>query len=95
MTRIVRSTITNMKNLMRGLMIGAVLGVTAGLLLAPRSGEKTRRRLIKGSMRLKESVVDYIDNSIDRLRDQFNSKIDTLAARGKNTINHVTERIKV
>ena len=83
------------KNLIGGLMVGAAIGITAGLLLAPRSGEKTKKRLMKGTIRLKRDVVNYVDGSMEDLRNQFNGKIDQLAKRGKETINNVSERVKV
>jgi gas vesicle protein len=82
------------KNLIGGLMVGAALGVTAGLLLAPRSGEQTRRRILKGSLKFKQGIVDYIDESVENLREQLNEKIDQFAKRGRDTINHVSEKIK-
>lgn len=83
------------KNLIGRLMVGAALGVAAGLLLAPRSGEQTRRKLVKGTMKIKKSIVDYIDTSMDNLRHQFNARIDQVARRGKDAINSVSERVKV
>lgn len=83
------------KNLMGGLIVGAALGITAGLLLAPRSGDKTKKKLMKGSLKLKRDVVNYVDGSVDELRSQFNDKIDQLAKRSKETINHVSDRVKV
>jgi gas vesicle protein len=82
-------------NLIGGFIVGAALGVAAGLLLAPASGARTRKNLIKGSLKLKDNVVDYVDDSIDSLREQLNGKIDQLAKRGKETINHVSEKVKV
>lgn len=35
-----------------GLIVGAMVGASAALLLAPASGEQTRRRLRKGAQRL-------------------------------------------
>ncbi len=83
------------KNLIGGLIVGAAVGVAAGMLMAPRSGEKTRRKLMKGSMKLKKNVVDYVENSLDNLRVQFNDKIDRIARKGKDTINHASEKVKI
>lgn len=85
----------NAKNLIGGLMIGAALGVAAGLLLAPASGEKTRKKIAKDSVNLKNKVKNYVEYSVGALRDQFNEKIDQLAKRGKETINHVSDKVKV
>ena len=83
------------KNLIGGLIVGAAIGIAAGLLLAPRSGAKTKRKLMRGTMKLKRDVVDYVDGSVEELRNQFNQKIDHLAKRSKETINNVSERVKV
>lgn len=83
------------KNLIGGFLAGAALGVAAGLLMAPYSGAKARRKLVRGSMKVKKNVVDYVENSIDSLRSQFNDKIDTIAKRGKETINGAAEKVKM
>jgi len=85
----------NAKNLIGGFLAGAAIGVAAGLLMAPYSGAKARRKLVRGSMKVKKNVVDYVENSIDSLRSQFNDKIDTIAKRGKETINGAAERVKM
>lgn len=85
----------NAKNLIGGFLAGAALGVAAGLLMAPYSGAKARRKLVRGSMKVKRNVVDYVENSIDNLRSQFNDKIDTIAKRGKETINGAAEKVKM
>lgn len=78
----------NAKNLIGGLIVGAALGVAAGLLLAPASGEKTRRKLVKGSMRVKKNVVEYVEGSIESLRAQLNKKIDMVTGKVKETVNN-------
>ncbi len=85
----------NAKSLMSGMVMGAALGVTAGLLLAPSSGEKTRKKLAKGSMKIKKNVQEYIQGSLQELKDQVNERIDQIASRGKETINHVSEKVKI
>ena len=85
----------NARNLIGGFLAGAAIGVAAGLLMAPYSGAKARRKLVRGSVKMKKNVVDYVENSIDNLRDQFNDKIDTISKRGKEAINGVSERVKM
>ena len=77
------------------MIVGIALGVAAGLLLAPTSGEKTRKKLAKVPLKLKNKVKDYVETSVGDLRDQFNERIDQIAKRGKETINHVSEKVKV
>lgn len=82
------------KNIIGGFIAGAAIGVAAGLLLAPASGVKTRRKLMKNSMKVKDNVVDYVESSLDAIRAQFNDKIDAIARRGKETINHASDKVK-
>lgn len=82
----------NAKNLIGGFIAGAALGVAAGLLLAPASGEKTRRKLVKDSQKVKNNVVNYVESSIDALRSQINKRIDQVTGRAKETVNHAAER---
>jgi gas vesicle protein len=82
----------NAKNLIGGFIVGAALGAAAGLLLAPASGEKTRRKIVKGSMKVKKNVVDYVEGSIDALRTQINSKIDQVTGRAKDAVNYAADR---
>lgn len=83
------------KKLIGGLIAGAAIGIAVGLLLAPRSGEKTRKKLINDSLRLKDDVMSSVDDSLNTLRKQFNHKIDQLAKGSKEIINHASERVKV
>ena len=85
----------NAKNLIGGFLAGAAIGVAAGILLAPYSGAKARRKLVRGSMKVKKNVADYVEDSIGDLRSQFNDKIDTLVKKGKETINGAAERVKM
>lgn len=85
----------NARNLIGGFLAGAAIGVAAGLLMAPYSGQKARRKLVKGSMKVKKNVVDYVENSLDGLRSQFNDKIDKVAKRSKEVLNHASEKVKI
>jgi gas vesicle protein len=83
------------RKLIGGILAGAAIGVAVGLLLAPRSGIKTRKKLMSGSLRMKKDVLSSVEDSVDTLRKQFNHKIDQLAKGGKEIINNASERVKV
>ena len=85
----------NAKNLIGGFLAGAAIGVAAGLLMAPYSGAKSRKKILRGSQKIKRNVIDYVEGSLDGIRTQFNDKIETLAKRGKETLNHASEKIKM
>ena len=85
----------NTKDLIGGMIAGAAIGVFAGLALAPEGGRKAKKKFAKGALKRKNKVKEYVKTSVSGLRDQFNERIDQLARRGKETINHVSEKAKV
>lgn len=85
----------NARKLIGGLIAGAAIGVAIGVLLAPGSGAKTRKKLVGGSLKLKKDVMSSVDDSIESIRKQFNSKIDQLARGSKDVINSASETVKM
>ncbi len=77
-----------------GFIAGAALGIAAGMLLAPDSGQRTRKKIVDGSRKLKDDLMNTVDTSLDNIRRQFNSKIDQLARTGKQNIDEASEKIK-
>ncbi len=82
------------KTMIGGLLAGAAIGVAIGILLAPSSGEKTRGKLVKGSRRLTNSVQETVEDSIESLKDRFNFGVDEVVKKGKELINHASDRVK-
>jgi len=80
--------------LIGGFIAGAALGIAAGMLLAPDSGQRTRKKIVDGSIKLKDDLMNTVDTSLDNIRRQFNSKIDQLARAGKQNIDEASEKVK-
>ncbi len=80
------------KNLIGGFIAGAAIGIAVGMLLAPSEGKKTRKKIADGSMKLKDDLVGTVNESIEKLKDQFNGKIDQLAKEGKQKVDYTTKR---
>ncbi|HPI79298.1 MAG: YtxH domain-containing protein [Cyclobacteriaceae bacterium] len=78
-----------------GFLIGAALGAATGLMLAPRSGKKTRKKLKAGSQRLANELIEKANESLDSMKEAYNKKIEEYTRNGKSRIDHFTESIKV
>ncbi len=65
------------------LLIGIGLGVVAGLLLAPRSGEELRQSV----RRRATDGLDYINQQAEK----FRNSADKVVAKGKEWIDAATE----
>ena len=52
-----------------GMLCGAAVGATLGVLLAPRAGAETRRQLAESSGRLREGASEGVNTLISRGRD--------------------------
>ncbi len=79
------------KSLIGGVLIGGAIGVVAGLLLAPQSGQQLRKKISRRTRDLKDDMVDSVSETIDTMRTQFNDKVNQLAANGKAAL-HATDK---
>jgi gas vesicle protein len=64
---------------------GALLGAAAGLLFAPRKGERTRRMV-------KEEVEDFINDKFEDVKSEWNKQLDKISS--SQLINGSKEKAK-
>jgi gas vesicle protein len=83
------------KNLVGGLLAGAAIGVAVGVLLAPRSGEQTRKKIMRESKKLMGGLKHSMEDSVDTLKGRYNHGVDELAKRSKGAIANASERVKI
>lgn len=83
------------KNLIGGFIAGAAVGIAVGMLLAPTDGKKTRQKIVDGTAKLKDNLVGTVNESLEKIRDQFNGKIDQLAKETKQKTDYTSEKMKV
>jgi len=66
------------RNLTTGLLIGAFVGVTAGILFAPKPGRETRKEISEKAAdavdQLREAVADFVSDLQERTEEAVSSE---------------------
>jgi len=69
-------------NFISGLMLGAIIGAGVALLTAPRTGRRTRKRLRRAAVEMRETASDRLD----RLADEVKGKVDEVVQSARDRI---------
>lgn len=82
---------------LRWFLLGALLGAGAALLLAPSSGEETRKRLSRQARRARARTEEMLDefgervrHGATRVRDEVETRIDTV----RGTAEDLTDAVR-
>lgn len=60
-----------------GLMIGTAVGFVTGLLLAPASGNMTRRNIVRRSRAYSQQAIDAVRQYLDNIKQGKSKPMDT------------------
>ncbi len=63
-----------------GLLIGALVGAVAGVLLAPASGAENRKKLKELSIKLKDDIEKKLKEAKEVSQDSYNKIVDGVVA---------------
>ena len=74
-----------------GVLIGASVGILAGILIAPDSGKRTREKLANKAKDLKTRMADTLDNA----KTAYNREVESLLTNGKSGIDSLKNSLKV
>lgn len=81
---------SSLEKFLMGTLLGALVGGLLGVLLAPTSGEETRRKLKTGALDFKNQAGDKVHDSIHDLEES----VEDLKHRATDTLNQSLEHIK-
>lgn len=77
-----------------GILIGLATGAVLGLLLAPQSGKKTRRRINNESESFFKSLQDQLQEGLESIKSQYDDALDTASSRSHDAIKEAKRRAK-
>jgi len=69
-------------NFISGLVLGAIIGAGVALLTAPRTGRRTRKKLRRAAVGMRETAADRLD----RLADEMKDKVDEVVKSARDRI---------
>ena len=73
----------NTLDVLGGMLIGALAGAAAALLLAPQSGKDTRRQIQEKSIELRDRTTELVDDTMAKVRTNANRITMDLKSRGQ------------
>jgi gas vesicle protein len=76
-----------------GIIVGLAIGATVGLLLAPQSGKKTRRRISSESDSFFKDLQDQLQTGLENIKNQYNNYVDTASAKTEDAVKQVKRKV--
>jgi gas vesicle protein len=94
-------TLSNTLRVVAGLLIGGLAGAGVMLLLAPQSGRRTRAKLQRKGIELRDQASDSLDDAVAQVRvtarqikTEISDKAEELQERGQELVDEQRERLK-
>ena len=75
------------------MLIGALAGAAAALLLAPQSGKDTRRQIQEKSIELRDRTTELVDDTMTKVRTNANKITMDLKSRGQDVAVEQLENV--
>ena len=86
-------TTDNTLGVLGGVLIGALAGAAAALLLAPQSGKDTRRQIQEKSIELRDRTTELVDDTMTKVRTNASKITMDLKNRGQDMATEQLENV--
>lgn len=84
---------SNPRGVLGGLLLGALAGAAAALLLAPQSGKDTRRQIQEKSTEIRDRTTELVDDTMAKVRTNANKMTMELKNRGHQVASEQLENV--
>ncbi|QJW89042.1 YtxH domain-containing protein [Spirosoma taeanense] len=75
-----------------GILVGLAVGAVIGVLLAPESGKKTRKRISSESDSFFKDLQDQLQAGLESIKTQYNDFVDTTASKAQDAANQAKRK---
>ncbi len=75
-----------------GILVGLAVGAIVGLLLAPESGKKTRKKISSESDSFFSDLQDQLQTGLENIKNQYNDYVDTAASKTQDVVKQAKRR---
>ncbi|MDB5242880.1 MAG: hypothetical protein JWP57_3505 [Spirosoma sp.] len=75
-----------------GIIVGLAVGAAVGLLLAPQSGKKTRKRITSESDSFFKDLQDQLQAGLENIKSQYNNYVDTASSKTEDAVKQVKRK---
>lgn len=75
-----------------GILVGLAVGAVVGLLLAPESGKKTRKRISSESDSFFKDLQNQLQTGLENIKSQYNDYVDTAASKTQDAVKQAKRR---
>jgi gas vesicle protein len=83
----------NTRGVLGGMLIGALAGAAAALLLAPQSGKDTRKQIQEKSIELRDRTTELVDDTMAKVRTSAHKITMDLKDRGQEVAVEQLENV--
>lgn len=83
------------KDLFSGLLVGAAIGVGAGILLAPAKGKKTQKSLLDGAHKLTDELKENVSESMSYLENRQDTEGEEVSKKDAEEIGQKRKRTRI
>lgn len=75
-----------------GIIVGLAVGAVVGLLFAPESGKKTRKRISSESDSFFNDLQDQLQSGLDNIKSQYNDYVDAASSKTHDAVKQAKRR---
>ncbi|GAB2567083.1 YtxH domain-containing protein [Spirosoma areae] len=77
-----------------GVLVGLAVGAIVGVLLAPESGQKTRKRISSESDSFFKDLQDQLQSGLDNIKSQYNEYVESAAGKTQDLVGQAKRKAK-
>jgi gas vesicle protein len=76
-----------------GILVGLAVGAVVGVLLAPSSGKKTRKRISSDTDSFFKDLQEQLQSGLDNIKSQYNDYVDAASSKADDLISQAKKKV--